>query len=79
MPYSIGMFCRYGATLYAVSVVSSEVTYDVQPPNPFYLLHSAEKKMEKIVSSGVFAGIKHIELVKKDFDSVSEVLLESIV
>ncbi|MGB7728578.1 MAG: universal stress protein [Candidatus Acidiferrum sp.] len=79
MPYSIGMSRRYGATLYTVTVVSSEITYDVQPPDPFYLRHSAEKKMEKIVSSGVFAGIKHIELVKEGFDSVLEVLLESIV
>ena len=49
------------------------------PTGSFYLRHSAEKKMEKIVGSGVFAGIKHIELVKEGFDSVLEVLWESIV
>ena len=68
--------CRhYDATLYTVSVVSSEITYDVQPPDPFYLRHTAEKKMAKIVTSGVFQGIKHHELIKERFDSVSKVLL----
>jgi len=66
---------RYGATLYTVSVVSSEITYDVQPPDPFYLRHTAEKKMAKIAGSGVFGGIKHHELIKEGFESVSKVLL----
>ena len=39
LPYGIGMCRRYGATLYTVSVVPSEITYDVQPPDPFYLRH----------------------------------------
>ena len=75
LPYAIGMCRRYEATLYTVSVVSSEITYDVQPPDPFYLRHTAEKKMAKIVTSGVFEGIKHHELIKERFDSVSKVLL----
>ncbi len=66
---------RYGATLYTMSVVSSETTYDVQPPDPFYLRYTAERKMAKFVTSGVFEGIKHHELIKKGFDSVSKVLL----
>ena len=68
MPYGIAMSRRYDATLYTVSVVSSEITYDVQPPDPFYLRHSAEKKMAKLVTSGVFQGIKHLELVKEEFE-----------
>jgi nucleotide-binding universal stress UspA family protein len=75
LPYGIGMCCRYGATLYTVSVVSSEITYDVQPPDPFYLRHTAERKMAKLVTSGVLEGIKHHELIKEGFDSVSKVLL----
>lgn len=50
MPNSIGMSRRYDATLYTLSVVSSEITYDVQPPDPFYLRHSAsEVLLESIV------------------------------
>ncbi len=75
LPYGIGMCRRYDATLYTVSVVSAELTYDVQPPDPFYLRHTAERKMAKILTSGVFDGIKHHELIKEGFDSVSKVLL----
>src|SRR5271170_5617264 len=75
LPYGIGMCRRYGATLSAVSVVSSEITYDVRPPDPFYLRHTAERKMAKLVTSGVLEGIKHRELIKERFDSVSKVLL----
>jgi nucleotide-binding universal stress UspA family protein len=78
LPYGIGMCRRYGATLYTVSVVSSEVTYDVQPPDPFYLRHTAERKMAKLVTSGVLEGIKHHEFIKERFDSVSKVLLALI-
>jgi nucleotide-binding universal stress UspA family protein len=75
LPYGIGMCRRYGATLYTVSVVSSEITYDVQPPDPFHLRHTAEKKMAKIATSGVLEGIKHRELIKERFESVSKVLI----
>ncbi len=43
MPYSIGMSPRHDATLYTLRVVSSEITYDVQPPDPFYFRHSASE------------------------------------
>ena len=78
MPYGIAMSRRYDATLYTVSVVSSEITYDIQPPDPFYLRHCAENKMEKIATSGVFQGIKHLELIEEEFGSVSKVLLNLI-
>jgi nucleotide-binding universal stress UspA family protein len=81
MPYGIGMARRYDSTMYTVSVVSSELTYDihVQPPDPFYRRHSAEKKMEKVSTSGVLQGIKHVELVEEGFDSVSRMLLDFVV
>jgi nucleotide-binding universal stress UspA family protein len=75
LPYGIEMCRRYEATLYTVSIVSSEITYDAQPPDPFYLRHTAERKMAKLVASGVLEGIKHHELIKERFDSVSKVLL----
>ena len=73
--YGVGMCRRYEATLYTVTVVSAELTYDAQPPDPFYLRHSAEKKMAKIVNSGIFQDIKHFEMVEEGFDPVSEILL----
>jgi nucleotide-binding universal stress UspA family protein len=78
LPYGIGICRLYEATLYTVSIVSSEITYDVQPPDPFYLRHTAEKKMAKIAASGVFEGIKHHELIKEGFGSVSKALLDLI-
>jgi nucleotide-binding universal stress UspA family protein len=75
LPYGIGLCRRYGATLHTVSVVSSEITYDVQPPDPFYLRHTAEKNMAKLAASGVLEGIKHHELINEGFDPVSEALL----
>lgn len=76
--YGLSLSRHYDATLYTVSVVSAEITYDVQPPDPFYLRHSAENKMAKLVDSELFQGIKHLEFVKEGFDSVSDVLLELI-
>ena len=78
LPYGIGICRRYDATLYTVSVVSAEITYDAQPPDPFYLRHSAEKRMARIVSSGMFEGIEHLEFIREGFDSVSKVLLDLI-
>jgi nucleotide-binding universal stress UspA family protein len=74
--YGVGMSRRYEATLYTVTVVSAELTFDAQPPDPFYLRHSAEKKMAKIVNSGIFQDIKHFEMVKEGFQPVSQILLE---
>jgi nucleotide-binding universal stress UspA family protein len=76
--YGVGLSHRYDATLYMVSVVSAEITYDVQPPDPFYLRHSAEKKMAKLGDSEMLQGIRHLELIEEGFDSVSKVLLELI-
>jgi nucleotide-binding universal stress UspA family protein len=76
--YGLGLSRRYDATLYTVSVVSSEITYDAQPPDPLYLRHCAEDKMAKLADSELFQGIKHLELVEEGFGSVAEVLLEFI-
>jgi nucleotide-binding universal stress UspA family protein len=77
LQYGLGLSRRFDATLYTVSVVSSEIAY-VQPPDPLYFRHSAEDKMTQLGSSDSFHGIKHLELVKDGFGDVSEVLLELI-
>ena len=75
LSYAIGMSRRYGATMYTVSIVPEELS-DMQPPDPFYLRHSAENKMANVVKSDLFQGIKHYELVEEGF--ISEVLSELI-
>jgi nucleotide-binding universal stress UspA family protein len=76
--YCLGLSRRYDATLYTVCVVSAEITYDTQPPDPLYLRHCAENKMAKLAASERFQGIKHLELVEEGFGTVSNVLLELI-
>lgn len=78
LPYGLCLSRRYGATLYTVSVVSAEIPYNFQPPDPFYFRHSAENKLADLATSELFRGIKHLELVKEGFGDVSEVLLELI-
>jgi nucleotide-binding universal stress UspA family protein len=75
--YSLGWCHHFDATLYTVTVVSSEIAY-VQPADPLYFRHSAENKMDELASSGLFQGVKHLELVKEGFGDVSEVLLDLI-
>jgi len=67
LSYAIGMSRRYGAMLYTLNVVPAEISSDVYPPDPFYLKHSAEKKMANLVKPDLFQGIKHHELVKEGF------------
>jgi nucleotide-binding universal stress UspA family protein len=76
LAYGAVLSRRYDATLYTVSVVPEEITDYIQPPDPFYLRHSAEKKMTNLAGLELFQGIKHRELVKEGF--VSEVLSELI-
>ena len=76
LAYGAALSHRYDATLYTVSVVPQEITDYVQPPDPFYLRHSAEKKMTNLAGLELFRGIKHRELVKEGF--VSEVLSDLI-
>jgi nucleotide-binding universal stress UspA family protein len=76
LAYGAGLSRHYDATLYTVSVVPEEITDYVQPPDPFYLRHSAEKKMANLAGLELFQGIKHRELIKEGF--VSEVLSELI-
>jgi len=75
LSYAVGMSRRYGATVYTVNVVPEELS-DVQPPDPFYLRHSAENNMANLAKSDLFQGIKHQELVKEGF--TSEVLSKLI-
>jgi len=76
LAYGVGLCRRYDTTLYTVTVVPGEITDYVQPPDPFYLRHSAEKKMASLGGSGLFRGIKHRELVKEGF--VSDILSDLI-
>jgi nucleotide-binding universal stress UspA family protein len=76
LAYGACLSRHYAATLYTVSVVPEEITDYVQPPDPFYLRHSAEKKMTNLAGLELLHGIKHRELVKEGF--VSEVLSELI-
>ena len=76
LAYGAGLSRRYDATLYTVSVVPEEITDYVQPPDPFYFRHSAEKKMTNLAGLELLQGIKHRELVKEGF--VSEVLSELV-
>lgn len=70
-------FCRrYHTTLHTVTVVPEEITDYVQPPDPFYPRHCAEKKMAHLAELKLFQGIKHREWVKEGF--VSEVLADLI-
>ena len=48
LAYGAVLSRRYDATLYTVSVVPEEITDYVQPPDPFYLRHAAEKKMTNL-------------------------------
>jgi nucleotide-binding universal stress UspA family protein len=76
LAYGAGLSRRYDATLYTVSVVPEEITDYVQPPDPFYLRHSAEKKMTNLGGLELLQRIKHSELVKEGF--VSDVLADLI-
>ena len=76
LAYGSSLSRRHNATLYTVSVVPEEITDYVQPPDPFYFRHSAEKKMANLARLRLLQGIKHQELVKEGF--ISEVLPELI-
>ena len=76
LAYGASLSRHYNATLYTVSVVPEEITDYVQPPDPFYLRHSAEKKMTNLAGLELLQGIKHRELIKEGF--VSDILSELI-
>jgi len=74
--YASSLARWYASTLFTVTVVPEEITDYVQPPDPFYLRHSAENKMADLGGSTLLRGIKHRELVKEGF--VSEVIADLI-
>ncbi len=76
LAYAVDLAQRHEATLYSVTVVPEEIVDYVQPPDPFYLLHTAEKKMALFSEHELLKGIRHQEFVKEGF--VSEVLSEVI-
>ena len=76
LAYGVALCRRYDTTLYTVTVVPEEITDYVQPSDPFYLRHCAEKKMAHLAELELVQGIKHREWVKEGF--VSEVLADLI-
>lgn len=72
LAYAVDLAQRYQSTLYTVTVVPEEIVDYVQPPDPFFLLHTAEKKMAQFSEHALLQGIRHQEFVKEGF--VSEVL-----
>jgi len=78
LQYGICFSRRHDAILYTVNVVSAELIYDVQPPDPFYLRHTAEAKMAKLARERLIQTIKHIELIEDGYGSVADVLLELV-
>lgn len=76
LAYAVGLCRHYDTTLYALTIVPPEITDYVQPPDPFFLRHSAEKMMASLGESELFRGIKHRELVKEGF--ISDVLADLI-
>ncbi|MFY9673574.1 MAG: universal stress protein [Terriglobales bacterium] len=75
LSYATALCQRYGSVLYTAHVVREELS-DVQPPDPFYLLHSAQRKMQSLSRSGQLAEIRHHELLREG--DVSPVLCELI-
>ena len=75
LPYAVNLSRRFGSTLCTVTVVPEELS-DVQPPDPFYLLHSAKNKMASFARSELLEGLKHHELVQEGV--FSEVLSKSV-
>lgn len=59
-----------------MTVVREEITDYVEPPDPFYLRHTAEKKMAALANLEPLHGIRHREFVKEGF--VPETLSELI-
>ncbi len=76
LAYGAALARRYDCTLYTVTVVPEEITDYVEPPDPFFLRHSAEKKMASLANPALLQGVKHRELVKEG--SVRETLAELI-
>jgi nucleotide-binding universal stress UspA family protein len=76
LPYAIGVSRRYRGVLNIVTVVSAEICGNAQPPDPYYFRHSAVNKMEHLVTSEMFQGINHQELVEESEGDVPLVLTE---
>jgi nucleotide-binding universal stress UspA family protein len=74
--YGVGLCRRYKCILYTVTVVPQEITDYVQPPDPFFLRHSAEKTMAEFAASDLLVGIDHHEIIKDGF--VVDVIREEI-
>jgi len=76
LAYAAELAHRFDSTLHSVTVVSEQIVDYVQPPDPFYLRHTAEKKMAIVTHLEVLQGIRHRESVKEGM--VLEVLSDLI-
>jgi nucleotide-binding universal stress UspA family protein len=76
LAYAAGLARRFNSTLHTVTVVSEEIVDYVQPPDPFYLRHTAEKKMSNLTKLELLQGVRHRESVKEGV--VLETLAELI-
>jgi nucleotide-binding universal stress UspA family protein len=76
LAYGAALARHYDTTFYAVTVVPAEITDYVQPPDPFYHRHCAERKMADLAGRAPLQGIRHREFVKEG--TVLEVLLDLI-
>ena len=64
LAYGACMARRFGATLNIVTVVPEEIVDYVEPPDPFYLRHSAQKKMAELAHEQILDGVSHREFVE---------------
>lgn len=76
LAYAAALARRYHSTLHTVTVVPEEITDYVQPPDPFSLRHTAQKKMAELAGLDVLEGLKHREHVEDGF--IPETLAEMI-
>lgn len=76
LAYAAGLSRRYQSLLTIVNVVPAEVCVYAQPPDPFFFRHAAEAKMARLVTSNIFDGIQHQELIKEEEGDIPLVLCE---
>lgn len=76
LAYGAALARHHDTTLYTVTVVPEAITDYVQPPDPFFYRHSAERKMADFAGLALLEGVRHREFVKEG--AAAEVLLNLI-
>jgi nucleotide-binding universal stress UspA family protein len=77
LEYGVCIARRFAAALNIVTVVPEEIVDYVQPPDPFYLHHCAEKNMARVAQSDILRDVAHREFVKDGRISSTIPFLES--